>query len=52
MITRIASTLGWIILPASVWLLGARTAGWDAATIPNALAFGIVVYLGFRYSQN
>jgi hypothetical protein len=40
--------VGWIVLLGAIWILVARTAGWDAATIPNALAFGIVVYLCFR----
>ena len=44
-------TLGWIVLLSSLWLLLARTLGWDNANWWQAGTFGVLVYLGFRYSR-
>jgi hypothetical protein len=42
------NAIGWIVLIGALWLLCARTLGWDNANVLEAAVFGLVIYFGFR----
>jgi hypothetical protein len=50
-LVRAINTAGIIVALSAAWFGVAHYYGWDAATVPNALAFGAVIYTGFRINH-
>jgi hypothetical protein len=50
-VTRAINAIGIIVAISAAWLGVAHFYDWDAATVPNALAFGLVLYSGFHTAR-